>query len=161
MRAIRVGMALLLLAPTISSGQSADDERALAQLVQRWAAARNANDADAMRPLFDQRVDQVRLNDGEVIASDQDGVVRWFDAGFKRERQALTAVVDSTRARLLSSDTGLVDYSFKLRGADGKATTNGHVTFVCVKRGADWKVIALRFASSTPEARADAPRGEP
>jgi len=147
---IRVATALLWIAPAIAVAQSPSDERALTQLVERWATARNANDAEAMRAIFDPQVDQVRATNGEVIASDQDGVVRWFDTGFKTDRKGSTARVGSMRVRVLSADAGLVDYVFTLQGADGKVTFNGHATFVCIKRGTDWKVIALRFASAPP-----------
>jgi hypothetical protein len=150
-RAVCVAAALLLLTPAITFAQSLGDERALAQLVERWATARNANDAEAMRPLFDARVDQIRATNGEVIATDQDGVVRWFDTGFKADRKGSSARVGSTRVRVLSADAGLVDYGFTLLGADGRATATGHATFVCLKRGTDWKVVALRFASAPPQ----------
>lgn len=147
---IRLAAALLWMAPAMAIAQSPGDERALAQLVERWAVARNANDAEAMRAIFDPQVDQVRATNGEVIASDQDGVVRWFDTGFKTDRKGSTARVGSTRVRVLSADAGLVDYVFTLQGADGKVTFNGHATFVCIKRGTDWKVIAIRFGSAPP-----------
>jgi uncharacterized protein (TIGR02246 family) len=160
-RGICVAAALVLLAPSVAGAQSPSDERALTQLVERWAIARNANDAEAMRPLFDAQVDQIRATDGNVMATDRDGVVRWFDAGFKTDGKGSTVRVGSTRVRVLTADAGLVDYAFTLQGADGTVTANGHATLVCLKRGADWKVIALRFASARPAPTAATPGDQP
>jgi uncharacterized protein (TIGR02246 family) len=160
-QAIRVATALLWMAPAIAVAQSPSDERALAQLVERWAIARNANDAEAMRTLFDAQVDQIRATDGHVIATDRDGVVRWFDAGFKTDGKGSTVRVGTPRVRVLTSDAGLVDYAFTLQGADGTVTANGHATFVCIKRDADWNVIALRFASARPATPTAEPGDQP
>lgn len=138
---------LWLAGPSAPRAQPAADETALGQLVERWVAARNANDADAMRPMFDEQVDQVRLTTGEVIARDLDGLVKWFDAGFKGDGKGTTARVSSQRARVLSPDAGLVDYAFTLHRADQTPLLTVHATFVCIKRGAAWKVAAVRFAS--------------
>lgn len=134
-----------------AAAQAPADEAALTQLVQHWVSARNAHDAEAMRAVFDRQVDQIRLTNGEVIATDQDGLVRWFDAGFKRDGNSSTARVDSTRVRVLSPGVGLVDFGFTLLGTGGQTLATGHTTFVCTKRDDGWRVTALRFASTAPK----------
>lgn len=133
------------------AAQATGEEAALTRLIEQWAVARNAHDAEAMRSIFDLDVDQIRLSDGEVIATDQDGLVRWFEAGFKRDGKASTARVDSTRVRVLSPGVGLVDFGFTLLGTGGQTLATGHTTFVCSKRDDGWRVTALRFASTAPK----------
>ena len=101
-----------------------------------------------MRAIFDAKVDHIRVPAGEVTATDVDALVRWFDAGFTRDGKTTTARVGATRVRVLSADTGLVDFTFTLLGASERPVSDGHATFVCRKGTAGWKVAAVRFASA-------------
>lgn len=146
-----LGLALLALALSAtgaSGGQDHPGEGALGALVQRWVTARNAHDAQAMRAIFDAKVDHIRVPAGEVIATDVDALVRWFDAGFARDGKTTTVRVGATRIRVLSADTGLVDFAFTLLGPGERRVSEGYATFVCRKGADGWKVAALRFASA-------------
>lgn len=147
MRATPCLLILLATTPEVL-GQDAGAERALSGLVERWVSARNGHDAEAMRGIFHPNVDQIRLSNGELIATDQDALVRWFEAGFKGDGRNTRARVDSTRLRVLSPDTGLADFSFTLQGADGRPVATGHSTFVCARDDTGWKVVAVRFGSA-------------
>lgn len=140
-------ISLLLPAEGIAA-QDASTDPALARLVEQWASARNAHDAEAMRTIFDLHVDHINMSSGEVLATNQDGLVRWFDDGFKRDGRSTTARVGPTRVRVLSPDVGLVDFVFTLHGAGGQAVSTGHAAFVCTRGVSGWKVSALRFAST-------------
>lgn len=139
---------LVAIAPSVTpSAQSAtNDDAALLQLADRWAAARNANDVEQLRPLFDPAMDQVLLPEGDVVATDADGTLRWFGERFAREKGSVSVAIDWKRARVLPGGTGVLDYGFTAR-ENGRAVFQTGVTFVCVKRGTEWRVVALRFAS--------------
>jgi uncharacterized protein (TIGR02246 family) len=147
-RRVTVSLALALATVVAPRAEEDADTRALAALVQSWAAARSANDIEAMRPLFAADVDHVRLSDGTVLATDQAGLLKWFDTSFRGDGKGTTARIESHRERLLSDAVGLADYTFTLHDTGGRATLRGHVTFVCQKQDGTWKVSAVRFASA-------------
>lgn len=103
--------ALLAVAPSVmpSPQPAANEDAALLQLADRWAAARNANDIEQLRPLFDPAMDQVLLPEGDVVATDAEGTLRWFGERFAREKGSVSVVIDWKRARVLPGGTGILD----------------------------------------------------
>ena len=125
-------------------GASTDQDQ-LVQLVDRWAAARNANDPAAMKPLFDETMDHIRLSNGEVIARSAEGTLQWFAASFRGEGKGSTVTIHNRSARVVAADAAVVDFGFTILNQTGK-TSDTNVTFFCVKRGGLWRVAALRHA---------------
>jgi uncharacterized protein (TIGR02246 family) len=135
------------------------DQRALASLVESWTNARSANDAEAMRPLFAERVDRVNLPTGEVESTTRDELIAYFAKGFSGSAKGTHAKSITIRPVLLSATAGLVDHTYTMYNPDGSAIGVGHTTFVAVKDAGAWKIVAVRYASAWPQARvsSDAP----
>ena len=148
LRRLVLGAAVAWATVAVLPAEENADTRALAALVQDWAAARSANDVDKMRPLFAADVDHVRLSDGALMATDRSALLQWFDTAFRGDGKGSTARIESHRERLLSDSAGLADNTFTLHAPDGQMTMRGHVTFVCMKKGGVWTVSAVRFASA-------------
>ena len=151
MQRVYITAALVLWITSGVAGQSAQDEQQLGHLLDQWVAARNANNLEQMRAVFDSQMDHVNVGTGEVIATDADGSVNWFDRGFKGSRAGSTGNstfrVLNQKIRVLSPAAALIDFRYTLHAADGQQTTSGSVVYFCVKRGSEWKVGALRYAS--------------
>jgi uncharacterized protein (TIGR02246 family) len=152
---------ILALSTPAAAGQapSTPDQRALASLVESWANARSANDAEAMRPLFAERVDRVNLPTGEVESTTRDELIAYFAKGFSGSAKGTHAKSITIRPVLLSATAGLVDHTYTMYNPDGSAIGVGHTTFVAVKDAGAWKIVAVRYASAWPQARvsSDAP----
>ena len=126
------------------------DERALTALVERWTAARSANDAEAMRPLFAEKVDRVNLPKGLLESTTRDELIAYFATGFKGSAKGTRAKTSNVRPVLLSANAGLVDHTYTMYNADGSEVGVGHTTYVALKDAGEWKVVALRYVSAWP-----------
>ena len=151
---------MLSLLLTLSLAGAADarqpptpDERALTSIAERWTKARNDNDAEAMRPLFAEKVDRVRLPQGLVDSTTRDELINFFAEGFKGSAKGTHAKTMNIRPVLVSDDTGLVDHTYTMYNPNGSEIGVGHSTFIALKNGGEWKVVALRYTSAWPATR--------
>ncbi len=157
MRNLFVSLLLAVISISTADARQAAataDERALTALVERWTAARSANDAEAMRPLFGEKVDRVNLPKGLVESTTREELISYFADGFKGSAKGTRAKTLKVRPVLLSADAGLIDHAYTMYSADGSEIGVGHTTFVALKDGGTWKIVALRYVSAWP---ADAP----
>jgi len=138
---VRAWLGAFVLVAAIAAPAIAGPEEEAMQVVQKWAAAFNASDVDAIVALY--APDALFLGTGSrTVVLEPAGIREYF------ERALLT---DRPRgARLLShslrvmSDTSVVitglDETSMVR--DGKTIASpGRVTFVVARRGADWKIV--------------------
>jgi len=158
MRCLLPLLLALALAVTADAGQTAatPDERALTALVEGWTQARSANDAEAMRPLFAEKVDRVNLPRGLVESTTRDELIAYFADGFKGSAKGTRAKTMKVRPVLLSASAGLVDHTYTMYNADGSEVGVGQTTFVALKDGATWKIVAVRYVSAWPSVNAPA-----
>ena len=147
---------LLFLSLTMATAVDArqapptSDERALTALAEDWTKARNANDAEAMRPLFAEKVDRVSLPRGLVESTTRDELIAFFANGFKGSAKGTHAKTMKVRPVILSPTAGLVDHTYTMYNPDGSAIGVGHSTFVALKDAGAWKVVAVRYVSAWP-----------
>ena len=159
----------VLLLLTLAAVSTADarqtpatpDERALSALVDGWTAARGANDAEAMRPLFADKVDRVNLSRGVVESTTREELIAYFASGFKGAAKGTRAKSMKVRPVLLSPTAGLVDHTYTMYNADGSEVGVGHTTFVALKDAGTWKIVAVRYVSAWPSANAPASAPQP
>lgn len=117
------------------------------KVVEKWAAAFNASDVDAILALY--APDALFLGTGSrTVVTAPAGIRQYFEQalltdrprGAKLESHSIMAVSDGSVVI-----TGL-DVTTAVR--DGKTITNpGRVTFVVAKRGADWKIVHFHRSS--------------
>jgi uncharacterized protein (TIGR02246 family) len=136
------------------------DERALIALVEAWTAARSANDAEAMRPLFTEKVDRVALPGARLESTTREELLTYFAEGFKGAAKGTRAKSSAIRPVLLSSDAGLVDHTYDMYGADGSKIGVGYTTFVVLRVGDTWRIAALRYISAWPSAQPPRPTAD-
>lgn len=138
---MRVFVLALTVTAAFASPASAGPEEDAMQVVQKWAAAFNASDVDAIVALYAS--DALFLGTGSrTVVTEPAGIREYFERALLTERPR--------GARLLShSSRVLTDGSVVITGLDettatrdGKTIGNpGRVTFVVAKRGAEWKII--------------------
>ncbi len=132
--------ALVLVAATTSTAFAGPEEEAM-QIVQKWAAAFNASDVDAIVALY--APDALFLGTGSrTVVLEPAGIREYFERALLTDRPRGAKLL-SHSLRVMSDNsvviTGL-DETTAVR--DGKTISNpGRVTFVVAKRGAEWKIV--------------------
>jgi uncharacterized protein (TIGR02246 family) len=158
-----IPLALLFLVTALTATAEArqapptPDERALTVLVESWTSARSANDAEAMRPLFAEKVDHVNLPTGKVESTTREDLIAYFAKGFSGSAKGTHARTMTIRPVLLSATAGLLDHTYTMYNPDGSAIGVGHTTFVALKDAGAWKLVAVRYVSAWPPAQAIRP----
>ena len=138
---MRVSILTLLLAATLASPAVAGPEEDAMQVVQKWAAAFNASDVDAIVALYSP--DALFLGTGSrTVVLDPKGIREYFERALLTDRPR-GATLLSHSSRVLDDGavviTGL-DETTAVR--DGKTISSpGRVTFIVAKRGAEWKIV--------------------
>ena len=129
-----------VIAVTVSPAVAGPEEDAM-QVVQKWAAAFNASDVDAIVALYSP--DAVFLGTGSrTVVLDAKGIRDYFERALLTDRPRGARLL-SHAARVLDDGavvvTGL-DETTATR--DGKTISSpGRVTFIVAKRGAEWKIV--------------------
>ena len=137
----------LVVTMAIAAPAIAGPEEDALQVVQKWAAAFNASDVDAIVALY--APDAMFLGTGSrTVVRKTEEIRQYFERALLTDRPR-GAVLESHSAMALSDGavviTGL-DMTTAVR--DGKTISNpGRVTFVIAKRGADWKIVHFHRSS--------------
>jgi uncharacterized protein (TIGR02246 family) len=140
-----LGFVLLALAPAAVFAGPAEDASAL---IDRWAAAFNSNDVDALVKLY--APDAILLSsvspsihEGTAAISEYYAKVRGSGGKVEISERRMTVLSD-----VVVVGTGLYEFTGM---RDGKPMTNpARFTMVLVKRGADW-MIANHHSSQRPK----------
>jgi uncharacterized protein (TIGR02246 family) len=150
---MRVWLCALALTAALASPAIAGPEEDALQVVQKWAAAFNASDVDAIVALH--APDAMFLGTGSrtVVRSTAE-IRQYFEQALLTDRPR-GALLQSHSIMALSDGTVVItglDMTTAVR--DGKTITNpGRVTFVLARRGTDWKIV--HFHRSTVPGRAN------
>jgi uncharacterized protein (TIGR02246 family) len=144
---VRVSVWTLALTLALATPALAGPEEDAMKVVEKWAAAFNASDVDAIMALY--APDALFLGTGSrTVVTAPAGIRQYFEQalltdrprGAKLESHSIMAVSDGSVVI-----TGL-DVTTAVR--DGKTITNpGRVTFVVARRGADWKIVHFHRSS--------------
>lgn len=132
--------AVALLASFGQTGTAAPMEEAL-QVVKRWAKAFTDSDVDGIVKLY--APDALFLGTGSMaVVVKPEGIRQYFEQALWSNRPR-GASIDSSYAVVISETAVVVTGLDTVTGVrDGKPTsTNGRVTFVIAKRGADWQIV--------------------
>ena len=144
---MRVSIWTLALTLALASPAVAGPEEDAMKVIEKWAAAFNASDVDAIVALY--APDALFLGTGSrTVVTAPAGIRQYFEQalltdrprGARLESHSIMAVSDGSVVI-----TGL-DVTTAVR--DGKTITNpGRVTFVVARRGADWKIVHFHRSS--------------
>ena len=138
---MRVWLCAVALTGALASPAIAGPEEEALQIVQKWAAAFNASDVDAIVALY--APDAMFLGTGSQTVVRSAGEIRqYFERALLTDRPR-GAVLQSHSIIALSEGTVVIaglDTTTAVR--DGKTITSpGRVTFVLARRGTDWKIV--------------------
>ena len=138
---MRAWVAAFVLMAALTSPVVAGSEEDALQVVEKWTAAFNASDVDAIVSLY--AADAMFLGTGSRTVVLKTAEIRqYFERALLTDRPR-GAVLESRSVMALSNDavviTGL-DATTAVR--DGKTITSpGRVTFVVARRGPEWKIV--------------------
>ena len=138
---MRVLLCALALNAVVASPALGGPEEEALQIVQRWAAAFNASNVDAIVGLH--ALDAMFLGTGSRTVVRTTAEIRdYFERALLTDRPR-GAVLESHSIMATSDGTVVItglDTTTAVR--DGKTiTSSGRVTFVLARRGADWKIV--------------------
>jgi len=138
---VRAWLGAFILMAALTSPVMAGSEEDALQVVEKWAAAFNASDVDAIVALY--APDAMFLGTGSrTVVLKTPEIRQYFERALLTDRPR-GAVLESRSVMALSNDaviiTGL-DTTTAVR--DGKTISSpGRVTFVVAKRGPEWKIV--------------------
>ena len=138
---MRAWVAAFVLMAALTSPVVAGSEEDALQVVEKWTAAFNASDVDAIVALY--APDAMFLGTGSrTVVLETADIRRYFERALLTDRPR-GAALESRSVMVLSNDavviTGL-DATTAVR--DGKTITSpGRVTFVVARRGPEWKIV--------------------
>lgn len=144
MRAFILSLTLTALLATPAFAGPEEDAMAV---VNKWAAAFNASDVDAIVALY--APDALFLGTGSrTVVTEPAGIREYFERALLTDRPR-GAKLESHSAMVVNEGavviTGL-DVTTAVR--DGKTLTNpGRVTFIVARRGNDWKIVHFHRSS--------------
>ena len=138
---MRAWVAALGFVAALTSPVLAGSEEDALQVVEKWAAAFNASDVDAIVALYAPDATFLGTGSRTVVLETAD-IRQYFERALLTDRPR-GAALESRSVMVLSNDavviTGL-DATTAVR--DGKTITSpGRVTFVVARRGREWKIV--------------------
>ena len=143
MRVLALGSALVLCVAGLAHGQAGGgEEAAVRRVIQQFDDARSKSDWKTASHLF--------VEDGTTLTSS--GEWRRGRADIEKRGAATTAGVykggryatkiDSVR--MLSATSAIVDGAFEITNIPGGKSRQGNSTYVLVKSGDTWRIVAAR-----------------
>ena len=129
-----------------SAAGASKDLQAVKALVARYAAAREARDADSIRSLFTEDADQ--LVSSGVWRRGREALVDGMLGSSRRNPGTRTLTVDTVR--FPSPGTAVADARYVIKGSDGAADRRMWSTFVCLKTDDGWRIAAIRNMLPAP-----------
>ena len=131
----RISLALILLA-TPALAQSAADDAAVRELIQKYTSARDLKDPKAIDALFTADADQ-HTTSGEWRRG-RDRVVPGTLAASSRNPGSRSIKVEAVR--FLTPDVAIADGPYLIEGASAPTWT----TVVAKREGGTWRIAAIR-----------------
>ncbi len=138
---VRAWLAAFVVMTALTPPVIAGSEEDALQVVQKWAAAFNASDVDAIVALY--APDAMFLGTGSrTVVLETEEIRQYFERALLTDRPR-GAVLESRTVMALSNDAVIVtglDTTTAVR--DGKTINSpGRVTFVVARRGPEWKIV--------------------
>ena len=124
------------------------DEAAIRKLVQQQDAARNAGDWKTMGSGFTDDADQLTSAGDwrKGRAAIEKGVAQAMAGPYKGAKY----VTKIETVRTVAPNVAVADGSFELQNVAGGGTRRGHISYVMVKSGGQWRTAAVRSMVPTP-----------
>jgi uncharacterized protein (TIGR02246 family) len=117
------------------------------KVVEKWAAAFNASDVDAIVALY--APDALFLGTGSrTVVTAPAGIRQYFEQALLTDRPRGAKL--ESHSIMVADDGAVVITGLDVTTAvrDGKTITNpGRVTFIVAKRGNDWKIVHFHRSS--------------
>jgi uncharacterized protein (TIGR02246 family) len=138
---VRSWTAASVLVVAIASPAVAGPEEDAMTVVQKWAAAFNASDVDAIVSLY--APDALFLGTGSrTVVLDPAGIREYFERALLTDRPRGAKLLSHSMRVMSDNSVVITGLDETTATRDGKTISNpGRVTFVVAKRGSEWKII--------------------
>jgi uncharacterized protein (TIGR02246 family) len=138
--ALLCSLAVAVTAPGQTQGSRERDEPAIRDLVARYNAARDDENAAAIRALFTADADQL-VSSGEWRRG-RDQLVEGMLRSSRSNPGDRTLAVEAVR--FVAADVAVADARYEIAGAAGGDTRRMWSTFVAVRTAEGWRLSAIR-----------------
>jgi uncharacterized protein (TIGR02246 family) len=125
------------------------EDAAVRGVIERYVAARDRSDADAIRALFSADADQL-TSSGEWRKGRED-LVRGTLASSKANPGTRTIAVETVR--FPAAGVAIADGRYDIAAGDQGAARRMWTSFVMIKEGTAWKIAAIRNMLPAPSQR--------
>ncbi len=139
---------ILTGAPAIAQTSASGDETAVRDLVDKYVAAREELNPQAIQALFTPDADQL-VSSGEWRRG-RAAVVRGTLASSRQTGGKRAIYIDTVR--FLDSGTAIADGNYKLTGLAAGATRDMITTFILKRTPEGWRIAAIRNMLPAPPA---------
>jgi uncharacterized protein (TIGR02246 family) len=138
---VRPWIAASVLVVAIASPAFAGPEEDAMLVVQKWAAAFNASDVDAIVSLY--APDALFLGTGSrTLVLDPAGIREYFERALLTDRPRGAKLLSYSMRVMSEHSVVITGLDETTATRDGKTIGNpGRVTFVVAKRGNEWKIV--------------------
>jgi uncharacterized protein (TIGR02246 family) len=143
MRHLKLLWISLFILASLSAGSTSaasNDERAVRELVDRYAAARQSQDVKAIEALFTADADQL-VSSGEWRHGSK-ALVRGMLESSRSNSGVRTIIVETVR--MLAPDVALADARYEIAATAAGQARRMWSTFLCVKHSGGWRITAIR-----------------
>ena len=137
---------VLAAQPVASLRADEGDSKAVADLVSRYAAARESREPDAIRALFTEDADQ--LVSSGVWRRGREALVEGMLGSSRRNPGARTLEVEAVR--FPAPGVAVADARYIIRGSDGAPDRKMWSTFLCLRSPSGWRIAAIRNMLPAP-----------
>ncbi len=144
---ISVVLLLSMAAPAWQTKPPSADEAAVRDVVSRYVAARERNDAASIAALFTADADQL-TSSGEWRRG-RDAVVKGTLGSSKQTGGTRTIAIETVR--LVSADTAIADGRYEITGGAG-GDRRMWTSFVLTRLADGWRISAIRNMLPAPPA---------
>jgi uncharacterized protein (TIGR02246 family) len=135
-----ISLFILASLPVGSTSAASNDEQAVRELVGRYAAARQSQDAKAIEALFTADADQL-VSSGEWRRGSKALVSGMLESS-RSNSGGRTIIVETVR--MLTPDAALADARYEIAATAGGEARRMWSTFLCVRQTGGWRIAAIR-----------------
>ena len=135
-----ISLFILASLPAGSTIAASNDEQAVREVVARYAAARESQDAKAIATLFTADADQL-VSSGEWRRGSE-ALVRGMLESSRSNSGARTIIVETVR--MLTPEVALADARYEIAATAGGEARRMWSAFLCVRQAGGWRIAAIR-----------------
>jgi uncharacterized protein (TIGR02246 family) len=141
-----VGVATILGSSGGVAGQVTEDSSAVGALIDAYRTTWNGHNASDLAEFFTEDADLIMGTD--PIAAGREAVEAWWQGYFARQEPERHVAIEVQAVRLIAPDVAVVNVATTTQGQSAQGeelrSREARGTWVVVRKGASWRISAMR-----------------